>query len=59
MTAAVSPMVTRLVTNRPSAPANTGQLKVARPKPTTAIGGISAVAMATPTIVPSRPRITA
>ena len=59
MIAAVSPIVTRLVMNRPSAPPKTVQLKVARPKPTTASGGIKAVAIATPTIVPSRPRITA
>ena len=59
MIAAVSPIVTRLVMNRPSAPPKTVQLNVARPKPTTASGGIKAVAIATPTIVPSRPRITA
>ena len=54
---ATSAIVIRLVTNSSIAPENTVQLKVARPKPTTASGGISAVAMATPTIVPSRPRI--
>ena len=45
--------------NSISAPWNTLQFQVARPKPTAASGGIKAVAMATPTMVPSRPRIMA
>ncbi len=57
--AAVSAMVSRLVMYSINAPPKTVQLSVARPKPTAASGGIRAVAMATPTIVPSRPRIIA
>ena len=49
----------KLVTNSSSAPENTVQFQVASPNPTTASGGISAVAIATPTIAPSRPRIIA
>ena len=52
-------MVTALVRNSSSAPLNTVQLAVAIPKPTTASGGISAMAIATPTTVLPRPRISA
>ncbi len=59
VTMAVKAMVRKLVTNSINAPPNTAMFQVANPKPITASGGISAVAMATPTIVPSRPWIMA
>ena len=49
----------KLVANSAKAPMPTGALRVAMPYPTTASGGISAVAMATPTIVSPRPRMIA
>ena len=56
---AVSAMVTKLVKKSRKAPPATVALSVATPKPTVASGGIRAVAIATPTIAPCRPRIIA
>ena len=46
-----SAIASRLVMNRNSAPPAMPAFNVAMPKPTTASGGIKAVAMATPTMV--------
>lgn len=59
MIAAARAIVTKLVKKSRKAPPATVALSVARPKPTVASGGISAVAIATPTIVPALPRIIA
>ena len=59
MMPAASAMVTKLVKKSRKAPPATVALSVATPKPTVASGGINAVAMATPTIVPAFPRIIA
>lgn len=48
-----------LVRNSSSAPEKIVQFQVAMPKPTTTSGGMSAIAMATPTTVPPRPRMRA